>query len=103
MGRWCEQKRPYSDSGGRWESNAASVGSRHFASAVEHLRHPQRGVRMDVRRRNVLKLLLSSAATGALSSKGAAASEGSSIRRDVCVIGGGSAGTYAALRLRDEG
>jgi hypothetical protein len=58
---------------------------------------------MDVRRRDVLKLLLSSAATGTLSSRQAAAAEGSSIRRDVCVIGGGSAGTYAALRLRDEG
>src|SRR5262249_49484494 len=40
---------------------------------------------------------------GTLASNRAGASEGSAIHRDVCVIGGGSAGTYAAVRLRDRG
>jgi hypothetical protein len=49
-------------------------------------------------------------ATASLGPSGAAAAAGTIdatgarvIRRDVCVIGGGSAGTYAAVRLRDLG
>ena len=58
---------------------------------------------MDVRRRDVLKLLVSSAAGSALATRPAKAAEGGAIHRDVCVIGGGSAGTYSAVRLRDLG
>jgi hypothetical protein len=60
---------------------------------------------MGYKRRQVLKVLASSAAaalTTKLGSKDAQAA-GSAIQRDVCVIGGGSAGTYAAIRLRDAG
>lgn len=60
---------------------------------------------MDLRRRELLKLLGSSVAAGA----GLAAiprdalASAPIIVRDVCVIGGGGAGAYAALRVRDQG
>ena len=55
---------------------------------------------MTLRRRDWLKLAGSTA--GALGVSEARASSGI-IKRDVCILGGGSAGTYAALRLRDQG
>ena len=54
---------------------------------------------MTLRRRDVLALLGSSAV--ALGTRSASAM--STIRRDVCIVGGGAAGVYAALRLRDLG
>lgn len=60
---------------------------------------------MDLRRRELLKLLGSSVAAGA----GVAAVPREALAsalvtvRDVCVIGGGGAGAYAALRVRDTG
>ena len=60
---------------------------------------------MRLRRRNVLKLLSYSAAgfaTAQLSSRTAFAKT-KVIERDVCVIGGGSAGTYTAVALKDAG
>ncbi|HEY3254616.1 MAG TPA: FAD-dependent oxidoreductase, partial [Polyangiaceae bacterium] len=60
---------------------------------------------MRLRRRNVLKLLSYSAAGFAaaqLSSRTALAKT-RTIERDVCVIGGGSSGTYAAVALKDAG
>ena len=58
---------------------------------------------MAIRRREVLKLLAASAAGTALSPRGASARQDDAITRDVAILGGGSAGTYAALRLRDLG
>jgi hypothetical protein len=61
---------------------------------------------MGIRRRDVLKVAGYSVAGIAGTSVGmrsASADEGSPIVRDVCVIGGGSAGTYAAVRLGDLG
>jgi len=55
---------------------------------------------MTLRRRDLLKLVGSSA--GVLGAREALAA-GPVIHRDVCILGGGSAGTYAALRLRDSG
>jgi hypothetical protein len=55
---------------------------------------------MNFRRRDLLRLAGSSAVTLSASELLAA---GPVLRRDVCIIGGGSAGTYAALRLKDEG
>ena len=61
---------------------------------------------MRVRRRDVLKLATSSAAAAAatqLAGRKAWASAPTKIVRDVCVIGGGSAGTYAAVQLKTFG
>jgi hypothetical protein len=61
---------------------------------------------MKVRRREVLKVVTSSVAAAAatqLRVRRASAESGKPIVRDVCVIGGGSAGTYTAVRLRDLG
>src|SRR4051812_50078127 len=61
---------------------------------------------MGIRRRDVLKVAGYSVAGIAGTSVGmrsASADEGSPIVRDVCVIGGGSAGTYTAVRLGDLG
>src|SRR4051812_6502339 len=60
---------------------------------------------MRLRRRNVLKLLSYSAAgfaAAGLSSRTAFAKT-KVVERDVCVIGGGSAGTYTAVALKDAG
>src|SRR5262245_50148167 len=61
---------------------------------------------MGIRRRDVLKMAGYSIAGLAGTSVGlraASGDDGRPIIRDVCVIGGGSAGTYAAVRLRDMG
>jgi len=55
---------------------------------------------MTLRRRDLLALMGSSAV--GLSAADALAT-GHVVRRNVAIIGGGSAGTYAALRLRDQG
>jgi hypothetical protein len=55
---------------------------------------------MTLHRRDLLALVGSSAI--ALSAREASAT-GAVIKRDVCILGGGAAGTYAALRLRDQG
>lgn len=55
---------------------------------------------MTLRRRDLLALLGSSAVP--LSAKDALAA-GPLVLRDVCILGGGAAGTYAAMRLRDSG
>jgi hypothetical protein len=60
---------------------------------------------MRLRRRNVLKLLSYSAAgfaAAGLSSRTASART-RTIERDVCVIGGGSGGTFAAVGVKDAG
>jgi len=57
---------------------------------------------MTLRRREVLKVLSSSAVATGLTAAHAEAKHGH-IERDVCIVGGGAAGTYAALRLRDMG
>jgi hypothetical protein len=56
---------------------------------------------MTLRRRDVLKVLAASATAGFASKEASAASR--TLKRDVVIVGGGSAGTYAALRLRDLG
>jgi hypothetical protein len=60
---------------------------------------------MRVRRRDVLKVATTAAAAAAakLTERSAWASSATRIVRDVCVIGGGSSGTYAAVRLRNFG
>jgi hypothetical protein len=61
---------------------------------------------MRVRRRDVLKVAASAAAAAAaakVTGRNAWASPSTRIVRDVCVLGGGSAGTYAAIRLRNLG
>jgi hypothetical protein len=62
---------------------------------------------MHFRRRSVLKLLSASAAAVATSglqkARRAFASPCRVIERDVCVLGGGSSGTFSAVRLRDSG
>jgi hypothetical protein len=64
---------------------------------------------MGVTRKQVLKIMAASgaaAAASALAPGGAQAATGSGprvIKRDVAVIGGGSSGTYAAVRSRDLG
>jgi Flavin containing amine oxidoreductase len=61
---------------------------------------------MRLRRRDVLKVVGSTAAVAAastLTKKRALAGQSRRIVRDVCVLGGGSAGTYTAIRLRDLG
>lgn len=59
---------------------------------------------MDISRREILKLMAASVAglTAAGIPQEALASA-PIIVRDVCIIGGGGAGAYAAVRLRDEG
>lgn len=60
---------------------------------------------MPLTRRTALGVLAGSgvvAATGARPTP-AAAARSAVLRRDVCVIGGGSSGTYTAIRLRDLG
>ncbi|HET7543418.1 MAG TPA: FAD-dependent oxidoreductase [Polyangiaceae bacterium] len=60
---------------------------------------------MRLRRRNVLKLLSYSAAgfaSAGLTSRTASAKT-KTIERDVCVIGGGSSGTYTAIGVKDAG
>ena len=61
---------------------------------------------MRLRRRDVLKVATSTAAAAVatkLQGRSAWASVPAKIVRDVCVIGGGSAGTYAAIQLRNLG
>jgi hypothetical protein len=61
---------------------------------------------MGVTRKDALRILGGTgvaAATAALAPASPASASGGVIRRDVCVIGGGSSGTYAAVRLRDLG
>jgi hypothetical protein len=62
---------------------------------------------MQFRRRSVLKLMSASAAalatSGLRKARRAFASGCKVIERDVCVIGGGSSGTFSAVRLRDSG
>src|SRR6185312_11657049 len=61
---------------------------------------------MGLRRRDVLKVAAASVAgaTAGSLARDASASHGlETIERDVCIIGGGSSGTYAAVRLRDMG
>ena len=58
---------------------------------------------MNIRRRQVLSLAggsLLTTLTGAAQARGRRPGR---LRRDVCVVGGGSAGTHAALRLQDQG
>jgi hypothetical protein len=57
---------------------------------------------MGVGRRQVLEAIASVGLGSSLVARGAAA-RGDDIERDVCIIGGGAAGTYAALGLRDRG
>ena len=61
---------------------------------------------MRIRRREVLKLATSTAAAAVatkVAERGAHAFGPKRIVRDVCIIGGGSAGTYAAVQLRNLG
>ena len=58
---------------------------------------------MALRRREVLKLMAASAAGSALAPRSVFSQAHATITRDVAILGGGSAGTYAALRLRDLG
>lgn len=61
---------------------------------------------MGVTRKEAIRLMGGAAAGAALGLSApvpAAAAGGPVIRRDVCVLGGGSSGTYTALRLRDLG
>ena len=57
---------------------------------------------MTLGRRQVLEAIASVGLATGLGA-GEAAAHGNEIERDVCIIGGGSAGTYAALRLRELG
>ncbi len=57
---------------------------------------------MSLRRRELLKVMGASGLGIGSATKEATAKRGE-IERDVCIIGGGAAGTYAALRLRDLG
>lgn len=62
-----------------------------------------------MRRRDVLKLAVTAATVPTLLPRSAEADEGcnerssAAIERDVCILGGGAAGTYAAVHLRDRG
>jgi len=58
---------------------------------------------MQVPRRSVLKILSASAAALATSGLRASAHGSLVIERDVCILGGGSTGTFSALHLRDAG
>jgi Flavin containing amine oxidoreductase len=58
---------------------------------------------MSLGRRGVLKAAGGIIVSSLASHAAARGSRPSRIYRDVCVLGGGSAGTHAALRLRDEG
>ncbi len=54
-----------------------------------------------VHRRDVIKAALAGAVAGFSRSVVAQSRREVLMERDVCVIGGGSAGTYTAVRLRD--
>jgi hypothetical protein len=69
---------------------------------VSNLCSQEERYHVGIARRSVLKLLASSAATTSLLSREASA-RGTDLQRDVAIVGGGAAGTYAALRLRDQG
>ena len=56
-----------------------------------------------MQRRNVLTGIASTAAATTLASREASARDHATIHRDLVIIGGGGAGTYAALRARDLG
>lgn len=58
---------------------------------------------MRIRRRSVLKLLSASAAAVATSGLRAFADGCPIVERDVCILGGGSTGTFSAVHLRDAG
>lgn len=62
---------------------------------------------MGVTRKDALRILggtgVAAAAAALAPGSAASAAGGGVIRRDVCVIGGGASGTYAAVRLRDLG
>jgi hypothetical protein len=58
---------------------------------------------MPLTRRSALGVLAGSGVAAAVAAPEAARAESVVIRRDVCVIGGGSSGTYTAIRLRDLG
>jgi Flavin containing amine oxidoreductase len=61
---------------------------------------------MTIRRRDLLKVVGSTVAASAatkLTMRSASAAQGGTIVRDVCILGGGSAGTYTAVRLGDFG
>lgn len=58
---------------------------------------------MSIERRDLLKVVASSAAAAGLLTGRQAQAAAREIKRDVVIVGGGSAGTYAALRLRDMG
>jgi hypothetical protein len=59
---------------------------------------------MTIRRRDLLKIAgLSATGAVATAPRTVSADEGQPIVKDVCIIGGGSAGTYTAVRLRDLG
>jgi hypothetical protein len=76
------------------------------SSFIPYLHQTKGNFRMSIRRRDVLKVATSSAAAAVatkLMGRSALASEAKRIVRDVCVIGGGSAGTYAAVQLRNLG
>ena len=72
------------------------------ASVVER-RESAQPIEVTFGRRNVLTGIASTAAAGTLASREASAHDRTTIRRDLVVIGGGGAGTYAALRARDLG
>jgi hypothetical protein len=61
---------------------------------------------MRIRRRDVIKVATSSVVAAAamkMAGRSARAADAKRIVRDVCVLGGGSAGTYAAVQLRNLG
>jgi Flavin containing amine oxidoreductase len=58
---------------------------------------------MPLTRRTALGVLAGSGVAAVAGAPAAAAAPTGVIRRDVCVIGGGSSGTYTAVRLRDLG
>jgi hypothetical protein len=73
--------------------------SRHHADPLECR---EGRVAMTIGRRDILKIVAAGAALGVKKARGEEAS-GEPIRRDVCILGGGSSGTYTAVRLRDLG
>lgn len=68
---------------------------------------------MGITRKDMIRLIggsalgvaagVSAAGTGSAVAAGRRRTDGPVIRRDVCVLGGGSSGTYTAVRLRDHG
>jgi hypothetical protein len=57
---------------------------------------------MGIARRQVLRGIASMGLAAGLDARDATA-KNEVVERDVCIVGGGAAGTYAALRLRDQG